>query len=245
MILESAPALVVWLALGTAALCAGFAKTAVGGLGLFAVVLGAMVMPAAESTAAVLLLLLIGDGCAVARYHRDADWKLIRQVVPAVLPGLLIGAALLAHLPDAFLRRTIGVILLFMVVLQLLPLGRPPENSRVLAAVAGLGAGACTMTANAAGPVMTLYLLARGLDKRRFLGTSAWFFAGVNVCKLPFAAGLGLFDTPMLLRTLALAPLVLLGALIGVLVVNRLDQRLFDRAVLVASGISAVALVVL
>ncbi|MBT0770129.1 sulfite exporter TauE/SafE family protein [Kineosporia sp. J2-2] len=245
MILQSAPTVVIWLALGTAALCAGFAKTAVGGLGLFSVVLAATVMPAAESTAAVLLLLLVGDACAVARYHRDADWRLIRQVVPAVLPGLLIGAVLLAHLPDTLLRRTIGGILLFMVALQLLPLPRMPRGSRRAATLAGLGAGACTMTANAAGPVMTLYLVARGLDKRRFLGTSAWFFAGVNLCKVPFAAGLGLFDTTMVLRGLALAPVVVLGALIGVKVVNRLEQRVFDRVVLVASGVSALALILL
>jgi len=32
-----------------------------------------------------------------------------------------------------------------------------------------------TMTANAAGAVMTLYLSASGIDKRRFIGTNAWF----------------------------------------------------------------------
>ncbi|GLY32679.1 sulfite exporter TauE/SafE family protein [Kineosporia sp. NBRC 101731] len=245
MILASAPTAITWLVLVLAALCAGFAKTAVGGIGLISVVLAATVMPAAESTAAVLLLLIIADACAVARYHRHADWKLIRQVVPAVLPGLLIGSVLLAVLPDTVLRRSIGGVLLFMVALQLLPLPHTPSANRATATVAGLGAGACTMMANAAGPVMTLYLLARGLDKRRFLGTSAWFFAGVNLCKVPFAAGLGLFDAQMLLRTLILAPAVLLGALLGVTVVNRLRQQLFDRAVLAASAVSALALILL
>lgn len=242
---QTTPELVIWLALGTAALCAGFAKTAIGGIGLVGVVLAALVMPAAESTAAMLLLLLIGDACAVFRYHQHADWSLIRQVVPAVLPGLLLGAVLLAFLPDSVLRRTIGGILLTMVLLQFLPLPRAEQASRPMAVATGLGAGACTMMANAAGPVMTLYLLARGLDKQRFLGTSAWFFAGVNVCKLPFTAGLGLFDAAMLIRTLALAPLVLLGAFVGVKVVGRLKQATFDRVVLVATGVSALALIVL
>ena len=109
----------------------------------------------------------------------------------------------------------------------------------------GLGAGACTMMANAAGPVMTLYLLARGLDKQRFLGTSAWFFAGVNLCKVPFTAGLGLFDGEMLLRTLVLAPAVLLGALVGVKVVNRLRQSVFEKVVLGATAVSALTLILL
>ncbi|GAB3249014.1 sulfite exporter TauE/SafE family protein [Kineosporia babensis] len=243
MILENAPAAVTWLVLVTAALCAGFAKTAVGGIGLFTVVLAATVMPAAESTAAVLLLLIIADACAVARYHQHADWKLIRQVVPAVLPGLLVGTALLAVLPDSLLRRIIGGILLAMAALQLLP--RTPRPSRGTAVATGLAAGACTMMANAAGPVMSLYLLARGLDKRRFLGTSAWFFAGVNLCKVPFAAGLGLFDGEMLVRTLILAPAVLLGAFLGVKLVDRLKQSVFQRVVLGATAVSALALILL
>ncbi len=232
-----------WLVLVPAAFCAGFAKTAVGGFGLFTVVLAATVMPAAESTAAVLLLLIIGDACAVARYHQHADWGLIRQVVPAVIPGLLIGTVLLAVLPDSLLRRLIGVILLVMAALQFLP--REPKPSRGAAVVTGLGAGASTMMVNAAGPVMTLYLLARGLDKHRFLGTSAWFFAGVNLCKLPFAAGLGLFSGEMLLRTLVLAPAVLVGAFVGVKVIDRLRQSVFQRVVLAATAVSALALIVL
>ena len=57
------------------------------------------------------------------------------------------------------------------------------------------------MTANAAGPVMTLYLVAQGVEKRRFLGTSALFFFGVNLCKVPFSVGLGLFSGETLWRT--------------------------------------------
>ena len=48
-----------------AALLVGFAKTSIGGLGSVAVALFASVMPARESTAAVLLLLLIGAAASL------------------------------------------------------------------------------------------------------------------------------------------------------------------------------------
>jgi uncharacterized protein len=89
---------------------------------------------------------------------------------------------------------------------------------------------------------MTLYLLAQGVDKRRFLGTGAWFFLGVNLSKLPFSVGLGLIDGDMLRTTAVLAPVVLLGGLVGLFVVRRIGQRSFDAAVLSASLVSAVAL---
>lgn len=102
-----------------------------------------------------------------------------------------------------------------------------------------MAAGFTTMVANAGGPVMTLYLVAQGVDKKRFLGTAAWFFLGVNLSKLPFSVGLGLVHRDMLMSTAVLAPVVLVG---GVFAIRRIGQRSFDAAVLVASLVSAVAL---
>ncbi len=245
-----------WLVLGAAAVIAGFSKTAVGGLGTIAVALVATVLPARESTAALLLLLLVGDALAVSLYRRDCDWSLLRHLVPAVLPGLVLGSVALALVDDSTMRIGLGVVLLLLVLAQLLSRRRtarstPPGAAEDTAgwspwATAGTGvvAGFTTMVANAAGPVMTLYLVAQGVDKRRFLGTGAWFFLGVNLSKLPFSVGLGLIHTDMLVSTAVLAPLVLLGGTVGIFVVRRLGQRSFDAAVLVASLVSAGALLV-
>jgi uncharacterized membrane protein YfcA len=236
--------------LGAAALLAGFAKTAIGGLGSVAVALVAGVMPARESTAALLLLLLVGDVMAVSLYRRDCDWSLLRHLVPAVLPGLLLGSLVLAVVDDSTMRIGLGVVLLLLVLAQLLSRRRVPEPSgpggrgwpRWAVAGTGVAAGFTTMVANAAGPVMTLYLVAQGVDKRRFLGTAAWFFFGVNLAKVPFSVGLGLVHVDMLVTTVILSPVVVTGGLVGVLVVRRMGQRSFDVAVLVASSVSAVAL---
>ncbi|MGA8209595.1 MAG: sulfite exporter TauE/SafE family protein [Nocardioidaceae bacterium] len=237
--------------LGVAALLVGLAKTSVGGLATIAVALAAGVMPARESTAALLLLLLVGDVVAVSIYRRDGDWRLLARLVPAVLPGLVVGSLVLAVVDDQLLRRGIGALLICLVALQLglslrpVPGGAPgsaPSRSR--ASAAGLAAGFTTMVANAGGPVMTLYLVAQRVDKRRFLGTASWFFLGVNLCKLPFSVGLGLVDRTMVVSTVALAPVVVLGGIAGALVVRRMGQRTFDVAVLAASGLSGLALLV-
>jgi uncharacterized protein len=258
---------------------AGFAKTAIGGLGTVAVALVAGVMPARESTAALLLLLLVGDVLAVSLYRRDCDWSLLRHLVPAVLPGLVLGSVVLALVDDTTMRIGLGVVLLLLVLAQLAtgPVNEPgpgPFSARLLgrvferaparvlargaspiprvragwswqaATATGMAAGFTTMVANAAGPVMTLYLVAQGVDKRRFLGTAAWFFLGVNLCKLPFSVGLGLVDRSMLRDTAVLAPLVWVGGLTGLLVVRRIGQRSFETAVLAASALSALLLLI-
>jgi len=237
-----------WLLLALAALLVGVAKTAVGGLGTVAVAMAAVALPARESTAALLLLLLVGDAIAVTHYRRDCDWRLLRHLVPGVLPGLVLGAGVLAVINDDALRRGIGAVILTLVALQLLLRwrGGPVEADWSLPARVGtgIGAGFTTMVANAGGAVMTLYLVGQGVEKRRFLGTVAWFFLGVNLCKVPFSVGLGLVDAAMLRNTAVLAPLVPVGAYAGVRAVRRMGQRTFDVSVLVASAGSAVALVV-
>lgn len=232
-----------------AALLVGFAKTAVGGLASISVAIFASVMPARESTAAILLLLIAGDVVAVWHYRRNADLALLRRLIPMVLPGLGLGALFLAVVDDTVLRRSIGVLLLVLGALQLVLRWRSPDTaqvggSRVAAFGTGLASGFTTMTANAAGPVMTLYLVAQGVEKRRFLGTSSLFFFGVNLCKIPLSAGLGLFTASTLQRTAPLVPFVLLGAWAGLHGARRLSQKRFDQAVLAATIVSAIALVV-
>lgn len=236
------------LLLGAAALVIGFSKTAIGGLASIAIAIFASLMPAKESTAAILLLLITGDLVAVWHYRHHADWSILRRLIPGILPGLGLGALFLAVVDDTTLRRGIGVMLLVLAGLQLLLKWRSPERALGTSYAAGLGtgvaAGFTTMTANAAGAIMTLYLVAQGVSKQRFLGTGAVLFFGVNVTKVPFSVGLGLMDWDTVRLTLLLAPAVLLGAWTGLHTARRLSQLHFDRAVLAATVVSALALVV-
>jgi uncharacterized membrane protein YfcA len=165
------------------------------------------------------------------------------------VPGLVIGAFFLRTVDDNTLRRTIGGVLLVLVLLQLWVKWRSDADTsstvherRAASWTAGTGVGFATMTANAAGAVMTLYLSASGIDKRRFVGTNAWFFLIVNLAKVPFSIALGLMHPVDAVRALALAPVVLLGGLLGYATVQRISQRRFDIAVLAASALAAGAL---
>lgn len=234
-----------------AALIIGYSKTALGGLAVISVAIFATIMPAKESTAAILAVLMVGDLIACWHYRRDADWSLIRRLLPAVLPGLVLGTLFLRVVDDTVLKRSIGGVLLVLVLLQLWLKTRgngaattATHERRAAAWGAGTAVGFATMTANAAGAVMTLHLSASGIDKRRFVGTNAWFFLIVNATKVPFSVGLGLMHWSDAGRALALAPAVLLGGLLGYATIKRISQARFDVAVLAASAVAAAALLV-
>lgn len=251
-----------WLAMILAALVVGTAKTSFGGLGSVAVALLALSMPTKESTATALLLLICGDIVAVSRYRRSADWGLLKGLLPSVVPGIVLGALFIRVVDDLALRRVIGWLLIVCVLIQLVVTSRrhaaqrrreraggaePAHQSvnRLASIVAGVAAGFTTMTANAAGPVMAVYLQLVRVDKMRFLGTSAWFYLIVNLSKTPFTAALGLF-TPRVLTTAAvLIPVVLVGTWLGTVVIRHVAQRTFDIATLLTSVLAAGALVIL
>lgn len=240
---------IAWVALALGAVLVGFAKTALGGVGAVSVALFAAAMPARASTGVLLGLLLCGDVVAIASYHRHAHWPTLVRLVPAVVPGLLLGAWFVAVVGDRGLRVSIGLTLLGLSVFQLWQRRHPPAKSRGLgrptslsSGPVGLLAGFTTMTANAGGPVMTLYLILAGLPTLEMLGTAAWFFFAVNLAKVPFSAGLGLMTWDSLMLDAVLILPMLLGAAAGRALVRRIDQQRFERWALALSGASALML---
>jgi len=243
------PLLAVFVVIG---LIIGFSKTSIGGIASISVAIAALVMPTKESTAAILAVLIAGDLVAIRMFGRHADWSLLRSLLPAVLPGVVLGTLFLAWVSDDMLRRSIGVMLLVLVGLQLwqrrrqpgvVPGGARPRVPRTMSWITGAAAGFTTMTANAAGAVMTLYLLARGVEKTRFIGTMAWFFLGVNLAKVPFSAGLGLMTWADVVRAVLVLPVVIVGGYAGRAVATRLAQAHFEIAVLVGSAVAATVLI--
>jgi uncharacterized membrane protein YfcA len=234
-----------WLWLALAGVLVGVAKTAINGVASIAVVIFAAVLPARESTGAILPLLLCGDLIAVTWYRRHADWSTMWRLLPGVLPGLFLGAWFLSAVDDVVTRRTIALILLVMCAVQLWQLAHragaastgPPRHPHGLVTLStGGAAGFATMTANAAGPITTIYLIRAGLPMLRMIGTGAWFYLVVNLAKVPFSAGLGLITPASLARDALLVPALLVGAGSGILLVGRLRQRQFE---VVALGFSA------
>mgnify|MGYP000864393147 FL=1 len=231
-----------WLVLAVAALLIGFSKTAIGGVAMIAVVLAAAVLPAKDSTGVALVMLLVGDVVAVWTYRHDVDWRLIGRLVVPVLVGIGVGALFLNWVDGPMLKRTIGGIILVLLVLGLWP-DRLAAHKPVVGMAYGGLAGFTTMVANAGGPPMNLYLLARKYDKWRFLGTTAWFFFAVNLTKLPVSIGLGIVRADTALVAVALAPLVLVGTWIGRVLITRIQQKTFERLVTVFVAIAALYLV--
>ena len=239
--------LLQWALACMAALGIGVSKSGLPGVSLLHVVLFAQLFPGLQSTGVVLPILVAGDIGAVLLFRRHADWHHIRRTLAPAGLGVVAGWAVMNLQGQADFRPAIGVIVLALAVIQLIRHWRPGTladlpHSRGFAWGIGLLAGGVTMVANAAGPVMALYLVAVSLPKDVFVGTSAWFFLLINLFKIPFSLQLGLIHGESLALNLRLLPLVVAGLFLGRAVVSRLPQRAFDTLVLLFAWAAALRL---
>jgi uncharacterized protein len=239
-----------WALGALGAFLVGLSKTGIPGLGILNVAIFALVFPARESVGLVLVILICGDIVAISTYRRDASWPHLLRLFPWAATGVVLGYFALGRVDDIQMRHLIGVILLGLVAFQYIRSRRPvrPDGEAQvirpwLAPLAGITAGFTTMVANAAGPVMVLYLLAMRLPKIVFVGTAAWYFFTLNVFKLPFSASLGLINPASLSVALWLGPFALIGALIGRPIVDRLNQRLFELIALALTFVAALLMI--
>ncbi len=241
-----------WICAILGALMVGIAKAGITGLSVLSVALFAHVFPSSKQASGLVLpLLIFGDFVAVLSYRTHTQWRYVWRLMPWTAAGVVLGYFALGHVSDRTARTMIGAII---VSLSVLGFWRKYFRAEALegagawhwslAAALGVMAGFITLVANAAGPLMAIYLIAMRLPKMQFVGTVAVFFMVLNLFKVPFMVNLGLITAQSFEFNLMLAPAVLAGAFIGRWLLMRINQQLFENLVLALSAIAGVLLIV-
>ncbi len=236
-----------WLISASASILIGISKTGIPGSGILAVPLMADVLPARSSTGAVLVLLIFADIFAVCYYKRHAVWRHLIRIMPYTAIGIVIGYLALGRISDSQLQPVIGAVVLLMLTVSFWRDKNPHMLTEIhlkpaFGIILGIIAGITTMMANAAGPILIIYLIAMKLPKKQFIGTSAWYFMILNWVKVPFSASLGLITPESIRFNLVLLPFVAAGAVLGIFILKRIPQKTFRSAVQILAGASALRL---
>jgi uncharacterized membrane protein YfcA len=230
-----------------AALCIGLSKTGMAGITTVIIPVMAVIFGAKESTGVILPMLCFGDILAVIWYRRNAAWKHIIRLLPWAAAGFALALAVDRFVPGRLFKILIAICILGGLVVMVWNDRRKKGVKQApaswwFAAIFGIMGGFSTMIGNAAGPVMSVFLLSMQLPKESFVGTGAWFYLLVNLFKLPIqhfvwhniTAGGLILDAMMI-------PVIVLGAVLGVLLVKKISEKYY-RALIYALTILSAAL---
>ena len=233
-----------WVLIVLCAMLIGMSKTGVPGVSMIVVPTLALIFGGKQSTGVLLPILIVADVFAVIYYHRHANWKHLMRALPWAMAGLVLALWIGYMVNDLQFKQMIATIVFVSIVLMIWNdygiKNRVIADHWWFAAILGLAGGFETMIGNVAGPIFAIYLLAMHLDKKSFIGTTAWFFFIVNLSKYPLQAFVWKnINMETLTIDLLVIPAIALGAMFGIFVVKRIPEIIYKWLVVGITAISA------
>jgi uncharacterized membrane protein YfcA len=230
-----------------AAFCIGLSKSGFSGISLVAVLLFAEIYGAKPSVGLTLPLLIAADLMAYPAFRNHGSWKPVWKLLAPTAVGLALGYGLLDRIDGEIARKVIGACVLSMVALQVFRRASPRlfeqvGESRGFGFGTGVLGGFATMLANAAGPVIQLYLLGRRIPKMELIGIGARFFLLINILKVPLNTKLALITPDSLLENARLLPGVIVGVFGGRWLIRHVPQGAFEWMIVAFASIAGLRL---
>jgi uncharacterized membrane protein YfcA len=220
-----------------AVIALGLSKGGFAGVGQMATPMLALAMPPLEAAAIILPIMIVQDATAVWVYRKDWSRRILAIMIPGAIAGITAAGLVAAHISDAAVRVFFGITTIAFVLYNWLGPKRVAQEVGRASVPAGLIWGALsgfTSTICQAGAVpYQMYVLAQKLPKMTFVGTTAMFFAILNVLKVVPYFALGQFSTAGMGTSLALLPLAIAANAVGFWLVRITPQVVFYRITLV------------
>lgn len=225
----------------------GMSKTGIHGVGTLSVPILAYLFGARASTGVLLPILCMADLMAVIYYRREFQVKNIVQLLPWTFAGLAVALMIGNQIPASSFKSLMAACILFGLVVLVWSERKTNiesvTSSRFYAPLFGFMAGFATMIGNAAGPIVTVYLLSMRLKKIAFVATGAWFVMIVNLTKVPLQIWVwDNLDAPTLFLGFTTLPFLALGALIGIRLVKILPEKQFRQSMIVLTVLATLML---
>ena len=234
----------LWLIAILGGILVGLSKAGIKGISIIIVTMLVFVFGGKASTGIVLPMLMTGDIMAVYYYNRHAQWKYLRQLLPWMMIGVIVGAFVGKDLPEDIFKRGMAFIILGSVIMMYWWDRR--ESKAVpdqwwFAGSMGFMAGFTTMIGNLAGAFSNIFFLATRLPKNEFIGTAAWLFFIINIFKLPFHIFMwGTVTSESLMVNLRLVPAIVTGFMAGIYLVKLITDQQYRKFILLVTAIGAI-----
>jgi uncharacterized membrane protein YfcA len=213
-------------------LLTGISKSAFSGaFGIFAVPLLMLELSATHAVALMLPILVIADAMSISSFWRKWDVALLSKLIPGAIVGILIAVFLLEKLNANFIGLFIASICVLFSLKNLyfkqvkIKFLKGNKGAYLMSSLSGI----TSTLVHAGGPPLIMYFSAIDLSPKKFVATTAAFFAITNISKLVGTVVLGLLTFDVLLLALSFIPVALVGNWLGVKLHHKLKKDKFLR----------------
>ena len=120
----------------------------------------------------------------------------------------------------------------------------PPDRPPLIFSIFfGTSTGFVSTLANAAGPIMSLYMILSRRDKFQMLGTLSVCAFFMNWAKVPVFVSSGSISADTLKLNIIAIPIVALGAFVGFKFAKKIPQKAFENVILVLAFAASLNLI--
>ena len=231
---------------GAALLLAAFVKGATGlGFPLIATPTIALLLDIRTAVTVLILPNLFMDSAQVIR--DGIPYDVFRRFSSLILPtiiGVFLGTMALVRTPLWILNFCLGVMVLLFVLSNLLKFDFiiSARGEKVLSPLFGFLSGFLNGLTNAAGPTLAIYLYSLRLDKRTFVKSLATIFVITKISQLIAISTWNLFNWETITLSVQVLLFTLAGFYAGIKAQDRVNQRNFNRGLLVLLSVIGVIL---
>ena len=224
----------------------GLSKAGIKGPSVIYVTLLALVFGGRASTGILMPLLLVGDVFAVIYYQKHVIWNHLFRLLSWMAVGVLIAVVIGKDLEEEFFKKIMAITIFISVIFMFwwdLKRNKSIPNYPVFRPFLGLFAGFNSMIAGVGGAFANLYFMAMQLPKKQFIGTISWLFLLINCFKVPFHIFVWKTITfESLMINFYLIPAEIIGLLIGVRIIKRINENQYRIFILAFTAIGALVL---
>ncbi len=165
----------------------------------------------------------------VNRTGISAVSRRLLPVVAGLVPGVVAGTLVVAHVSPAWVKLATYAVLLPVILIQASGVRRPIRAERTVGPLFGLGIGALYSVTTISGPPLAVALNNQGFSKHEFRAALGFVrLAESGLTAIAYLAA-GLFTGESVALVPRIAPSVLLGVPIGAAVIRHLSPETFRR----------------
>ncbi|SNX29157.1 hypothetical protein SAMN06295945_1522 [Polynucleobacter meluiroseus] len=229
-------------------LVVGISKSGFGaGLGVLSLPLMASQSSINEALAILLPLLIAIDLVGLHRFIKNADYGILKLVVPPALLGMLLGYLFFTAITPKILSLSIGIFTLLFLIQNLI-LRRLSQKEATpfpwLGRIMGMVSGFTSFVAHIGGPPIMVYMLRKNLAPMIYTSTLGVFFMLINLSKLIPYTHLNLLKFDQFFVSLLLLPLVPMGVYFGFYLAKHISMKLYYILVQFFLAVASVKLIV-